>query len=119
MLRWFGEQLKERTGDGDITFKEVIVDMKILLIITAKQIYKHLQFWIAVKYSMTFLQLIVWSRMGPDPDKDRLASNYINNMKGNLDGTILPSIHCMHHAYAMTTTPLHHVDQPISITPLR
>ncbi|KAJ7372184.1 hypothetical protein OS493_020613 [Desmophyllum pertusum] len=23
MLRWFGEQLKERTGDGDITFKEV------------------------------------------------------------------------------------------------
>ena len=23
MLKWFGEQLKERTGDGDITFKEV------------------------------------------------------------------------------------------------
>ena len=23
MLRWFGEQLKERTGDSDITFKEV------------------------------------------------------------------------------------------------
>ena len=23
MLKWFGEQLKERTGDSDITFKEV------------------------------------------------------------------------------------------------
>ena len=23
MLRWFGEQLKEQTGDSDITFKEV------------------------------------------------------------------------------------------------
>ena len=27
MLRWFGEQLKERTGDGDITFKEVSQEM--------------------------------------------------------------------------------------------
>ena len=27
MLRWFGEQLKERTGDSDITFKEVSQQM--------------------------------------------------------------------------------------------
>jgi len=31
MLRWFGEQLKERTGDSDITFKEVSVNSVFIL----------------------------------------------------------------------------------------
>lgn len=31
MLRWFGEQLKERTGDGDITFKEVSCSNNLLI----------------------------------------------------------------------------------------
>jgi len=33
MLRWFGEQLKERTGDSDITFKEVSWQNKFSLLV--------------------------------------------------------------------------------------